>query len=109
MRFLVDVQLPLVLSDWLKRRGYDAMHSLELDLGRSNDIELWKLAVQDNRIMVSKDEDFFLLANRPGDPLKVLWLRMGNCRAKALLTMLEKNWPSIESAFESGQQLVELR
>ena len=109
MRFLVDVQLPLVLSDWLRRRGYDAMHSLELDLGRSDDIELWNLAIRENRIMVSKDEDFFLLANRPGDPLKVLWLRMGNCRTKALLTMLENNWPSIESAFESGQMIVELR
>ena len=67
------------------------------------------MAVIENRIIVSKDEDFFLFATRPGDPLKVLWLRIGNCRTKTLLSVLEEKWPMIVSAFESGQKIVEVR
>ena len=109
MRFLVDVQLPPVLGVWLRGLGYDAQHALELGLGQNDDRDLWKMAVIENRIIVSKDEDFFLFANRPGDPLKVLWLRIGNCRTKTLLSVLEDNWPMIVTAFESGQKIVEVR
>ena len=109
MRFLVDVQLPPVLGDWLRGLGYDTQHSLELGLGQVDDRDLWEMAVIENRIIVSKDEDFFLFATRPGDPLKVLWLRIGNCRTKTLLSVLEEKWPMIVSAFESGQKIVEVR
>ena len=59
--------------------------------------------------MVSKDEDFFLLATRPNDTGLLLWLRVGNCRTQALLAALESLLPNIERAFEAGQRIVEVR
>ena len=35
-------------------------------------------AIAENRIEISKDEDFFILATRPGDFGRLLWLRVGN-------------------------------
>jgi len=109
MRFLVDIQLPPVLAHWLIRRGHDACHAYELGLGQADDRELHAVAISQGRILVSKDEDFFVLAMRPGDRLGLLWLRIGNCRSKTLLTILETQWPAIVAAFEAGEQIVEVR
>ncbi|MBV5289912.1 MAG: DUF5615 family PIN-like protein [Pelodictyon phaeoclathratiforme] len=35
MKFLVDAQLPRRFCDWLRQRGHDALHTLDLE-GQSN-------------------------------------------------------------------------
>ncbi len=109
MKFLVDNQLPSALARWLSARGYDAVHVLDRDQGQTDDRGLWSLAITENRIVVSKDEDFFILATRPGDAGQLLWLRLGNCRKQTLLTALETAWSAIEAAFQASQRIVEVR
>lgn len=109
MKFLVDVQLPPTLARWLVGRGDDAIHAIDIGMDRVTDLELWDYASQHQRIMVSKDGDFFILAMRPKDEGSLLWLRLGNCRTIDLLSNLNKNWDQIEAAFSSGQQVVEVR
>jgi predicted nuclease of predicted toxin-antitoxin system len=109
VKFLVDNQLPAALARWLTAKGYDAIHVLDRGLGRECDGELWKLAKEEDRILVSKDEDFLALALRPGDEGRLLWLRLGNCRKHALLAALERSWPAMVEALGEGQQVVEVR
>ena len=109
MKFLVDNQLPAAVARWMSAQGFDAVHVLDRGQGQKDDQCLWHEAMQEGRIVVSKDEDFFNLATRPHDQGKLLWLRLGNCRKKHLLEALGRAWPSIEKAFESGQRIVELR
>jgi predicted nuclease of predicted toxin-antitoxin system len=109
MKFLVDVQLPGTLARWLRGRGHDAVHSLERDWGQFDDRALWRLAGEEGRIMISKDEDFLILATRPKDSGRLLWLRTGNCRTSDLLTLMNRQWAAIEQAFEGGQRIVEMR
>lgn len=109
MKFLVDNQLPAALARWLVGRGHDALHVLDRDWAQSTDRQIWQEALAEERIVISKDEDFFILATRPGDQGRLLWIRLGNCRTDALLIALESAWPDIEAAFQSGQTLVELR
>ena len=109
MKFLVDNQLPTAVARWIAAKGHDAVHVLDRGLAQTDDRMLWQVACNEGRIMVSKDEDFFILAVHPGATGHLLWLRMGNCRKQALLDALEKNWSSIELAFLSGQQVVECR
>jgi predicted nuclease of predicted toxin-antitoxin system len=109
MKFLVDVQLPGTLARWLRGRDCDAVHALERNLGQVDDRTLWNLAFEEERIMISKDEDFFILAMRPKDSGRLLWLRMGNCRTTDLLTTLNHCWNDIEQAFVDGQRVVEVR
>ena len=109
MRFLIDVQLPGTLVRWLNDRGHDAVHTLDLGFGQADDRKIWEVAVCEKQIVISKDEDFFILATRPEDEGRLLWLRFGNCRTRDLLATLNKNWDAIESAFREDQRIVEVR
>jgi predicted nuclease of predicted toxin-antitoxin system len=109
VKFLVDNQLPVALAHWLSARGHDAVHVLEQGQAQTDDRQIWQDAIAAGRIVVSKDEDFFILATRPADAGRLLWMRIGNCRTEALLAALEHAWPIIEQTFASGQKLVELR
>jgi predicted nuclease of predicted toxin-antitoxin system len=109
MKFLVDAQLPITLARWLRGRGCDAVHVLEIDAGQLEDRAIWEMAFTEERIVVSKDEDFFILATRPLDEGRLLWLRMGNCRTIDLLSSLNLRWSLIDQAFASRQRIVEVR
>jgi predicted nuclease of predicted toxin-antitoxin system len=109
VKFLVDNQLPTALARWLAGHGHDAVHVLDRAQAHADDRQLWADADAEERIVVSKDEDFFILATRPADVGRLLWLRVGNCRTPALLSALDRSWPEIERAFQSGQRVVELR
>lgn len=106
MRFLVDNQLPAALARWLAARSEDAVHVLDLALDTTPDVDIWARAAAEARIVVSKDEDFFALANRPGDTGRLLWVRMGNCRTAVLLARFESAWPGIEQSFAAGHRIV---
>ena len=109
MKFLVDNQLPIALARWLAARGADAVHVLDIGFDATPDSDIWARAIRESRIVVSKDEDFLHLANRLGDVGSLLWVRVGNCRTKALMARFEAEWSAIEQAFASEQRIVELR
>lgn len=109
MKFLVDNQLPAAVARWLSAKGIDAVHVQDRGQGQKDDRALWEEALLEGRIMVSKDEDFFILATRPDDTGRLLWLRIGNCRKQHLLEFFAQSWPEIERAFGAGQRIVEVR
>jgi len=41
VRFLVDTQLPAVLAGWLRDKGHQAEHVLEVGLAQSKDNPVW--------------------------------------------------------------------
>jgi predicted nuclease of predicted toxin-antitoxin system len=108
VKFVVDCQLPPALAHWLRDRGFEATHVFELGMGQASDRQIWESCSVNGAILASKDEDFLILATRPGDQGRLLWLRLGNCRTAALLCSLEESWPMVTAAFESGQRIVEL-
>lgn len=108
MRFLVDDQLPPSLAGWLRDRGYDAEHVFQRGLHLLDDRGLWDLALENGQIVVSKDEDFLYLADRPDDAGRFRWVRLGNCRNDALLAAFSTSFDAILGAFESGQSVVKL-
>ena len=109
MKFLVDNQLPEALCRFLKAHGHESGHVLGLKMDEATDLKIWNDAAAGNWIVVSKDEDFLHLANRPGDAGKFLWVRIGNCRKQTLLQAFERELPGIVRAFEEGFRVVEIR
>jgi predicted nuclease of predicted toxin-antitoxin system len=109
MKFLIDAQLPRTLARWLRGRGCDAIHVLEIEAGQFDDRKIWDIALREERILVSKDEDFFILATRPHNTGRLLWLRMGNCRTTDLISSLNQRWELIVQAFDDHQHIVEVR
>lgn len=69
MKFLIDAQLPRRFCAWLEEAGHDAKHTLDLPLGnKTPDCDIIQLADAQNRVVVSKDDDFlqsFLVSGQP--------------------------------------------
>jgi predicted nuclease of predicted toxin-antitoxin system len=109
VKFLVDNQLPTALAQYLRKRGFDCVHVLEAGLGDALDSEICKYAELQERIIISKDEDFFYFAKLLDAKIRVIWVRLGNCRTPALLAAFERSWSNIESCLKSGDRIIEIR
>ena len=107
MRFPVDNQLPAALAHLIAARGHECSHVLDLGLAQATDAEICSHAEMREVILVSKDEDFFHLAIRSGATLRLVWVRIGNCRTRELLTSFERTWPRIIECLSVGDRLVE--
>lgn len=78
-------------------------------MAQASDAEICRYATEQGRIIVTKDEDFLYLASRPNSQIKLLWVRLGNCRTRALLAALEGIWPKIEAGLKAGDRIIEIR
>ena len=109
MKFLIDNQLPIALSQFVFSLGFDCVHVMEVGLGEAPDNTIWRYACENGRIVISKDEDFLHLANRQPQVGGLIWVRLGNCRTAHLLAEFERIWPRIQASIEAGQRIVEIR
>ena len=104
----MDNQLPVALARHLNQYGHDAIHVLEIDFAEISDREIWRHALNENRVVISKDEDFFHLANSSDEGL-LAWVRLGNCRTPALLAAMDRCLPELLSAAGAGHRVIEIR
>jgi predicted nuclease of predicted toxin-antitoxin system len=109
VRFLVDHQLPPALVVFIRERGHESQHLLDVGMASSSDAEIYAYADAQRYIIVTKDEDFFYLARRIDSDVSLLWIRLGNCRTAALLWALDRKWTEIVRCFEAGDRVVEIR
>jgi predicted nuclease of predicted toxin-antitoxin system len=109
VRLLVDNQLPSALARWLVSLGCDSVHVTEVGLELASDAEIWRYACANERIIISKDEDFLFRAHQESRKAGLIWVRLGNCRTKELLSAFEQLWPRIESALRAGERIIEVR
>jgi predicted nuclease of predicted toxin-antitoxin system len=109
VKFLVDNQLPKALAEHLRAHGQDCQHVLEAGLGDASDVSICRYAEAQDRVLISKDEDFLYLCNQPRSKVRLVWVRLGNCRTAALLAAFDRFWPTIESCFATGDRIIEIR
>lgn len=101
MKFLVDAHLPRKLSFFLREKGYDAIHTLDLpNKNASTDDEINEISLRDKRIVISKDSDFYDRFLTKLEPYKLLIISTGNISTKALIEVFEKNLISIMDEIE---------
>ena len=109
MNFLVDNQLPEALSRFLCEHGHPSFHVLNLQMDKASDLAIWSHATENDWVVVSKDDDFLHIANRPSDAGRFLWVRIGNCRTQTLLRTFGEQLDSIVRAFGESVRIVEIR
>lgn len=107
MTFLVDAQLPPALARLLVELGHEAQHVHDLGMSAASDAEIWELARRHNLILVTKDEDFSQRHLR-GPVVRVVWLRLGNCSNRALITWFAPLLPQVLVRLTAGDRLVEV-
>lgn len=101
LKFIVDTQLPPGLSDIIQHKGYDSIHTTFFPNGHLlKDKEIKNIAIKENRIIISKDNDFFDSYLLKGAPPKVLIIELGNIKNKKIFTLLIKNFSKIVYLFE---------
>jgi predicted nuclease of predicted toxin-antitoxin system len=108
LRFIVDAQMPPALAEWIRARGYEASALREIGLRDAPDNAIWDYACANSCVLITKDEDFPLLAEaRPGPP--IIWVRTGNLLKRALLGRFEHAWTDLLELLETGLAVIELR
>lgn len=108
MKFLVDAHLPRRLCAMLGCHGHDASHTLDLPAGNTTkDGAINQRSLDEQRVVVSKDTDFFYSHLLQGRPWKLLLVKTGNISTRELRDLFERNLPSIEAAFQT-HTLVEI-
>ena len=109
MKFLVDNQLPSALARWLNAHGQEAWHVLDIGLAEAKDAEIWRYALANTCVLITKDEDFSRPASSPQSSVRVVWVRLGNCRTATLLAAFDSVFHQMFAALESGSRLIEIR
>jgi len=110
MKLLVDNQLPAALARYLTDNGFDCLHVQDVGMEASDDQDIWEFAKSEQIVIVTKDEDFPLMADRQeGNSPQVLWVRMGNCRKAALLATFSALLPDLRILLEEGSRVIEIR
>jgi predicted nuclease of predicted toxin-antitoxin system len=102
MKFLVDAQLPHRLSLWLKAERHDAVHTRDLpERNRTVDTTINQLSIREQRVVITKDEDFVDLFLLRHEPYKLLLVATGNIDNKELQRLFQNNLDAIVQAFET--------
>lgn len=108
-KFIVDTQLPPVLASFFIRKGYNATHTTDYPKGDLlNDDEIIQIAERENRIIITKDSDFFdkyFLLERS---FSTLYLRVGNMKNNDLIDLIQKHLDIIIREFDQGSKLLML-
>lgn len=108
MKFLVDAHLPSSLCALLRTAGHDALHTTGLPAqNETPDRVINELSVTDNRVVISKDTDFYYSHVLHQRPWKLLLVRTGHIRTRELKELFQRQLPTIVGALES-HSLVEL-
>ncbi len=108
MKFLVDAHLPPRLCAVLQAAGHDAVHtSALLAHNRTPDEAINQVSLAEERIVVTKDSDFYHSHLLHAKPWKLLLVRTGNIRTRELTALFERHLGAIVKAFDDNS-LVEL-
>jgi predicted nuclease of predicted toxin-antitoxin system len=92
MRFIVDAQLPRLLTDHLVASGHDAVHVKQLPkAGGTGDAEISAFADREHRIVVTKDTDFQESHLLRGTPTRLLRVATGNLRNSELIAPFSRH------------------
>jgi predicted nuclease of predicted toxin-antitoxin system len=108
MKFVVDAHLPPGLCALLQAAGHDAIHTSRLKAqNRTPDEILNELSFREQRVVVTKDTDFYHSHLLQGKPWKLLLVRTGNIRTRDLKALFQTHLSAIVAALEQNS-LVEL-
>jgi predicted nuclease of predicted toxin-antitoxin system len=83
MNFLIDAHLPSSISNFFE--GHDVIHTSNLDFGnKTKDNIINTISIKENRIVITKDIDFYYSYLTGQKPYKLVLVKLGNMRIAEL-------------------------
>jgi len=108
VKFIVDAQLPKSLSDFLKSEGLDSVYTLEFPhKNKTKDSQIVIKAITENRVVITKDNDFLDSYLLKAEPRKLAIVKTGNIPNHELIEIFQKNLSKIISML-SRSNLIEI-
>lgn len=98
MKLLLDENLSRRVVPFLQDHFPGTSQVALLDLENADDRTIWNYAKDNDFVIVTKDSDFFEMANLFGQPPQIIWLKIGNQSKAATINSLIGNQPDIERA-----------
>jgi len=90
------------------RHGHDANHTLDLPAkNATKDTILNQISIDEQRVVISKDADFFYSHLVLGRPWKLVLVKTGNMSTDELCSLFERHLSEITAALEQ-HTLVEI-
>lgn len=90
IKFLVDTGVGKKTEDWLRNNGYDSTSVRDINPG-AKDSEILKIAVSENRMVITMDKDFGeLVYNSAMDHAGVLILRLEDADGDEKIGIIKK-------------------
>jgi predicted nuclease of predicted toxin-antitoxin system len=108
VQFLVDAQLPRGLCDLLSVPPNSARHVKDALSRDATDADIWRYAMTEGSVIVTKDEDFARRLQSGAKGPQVVWVRLGNCSNAALRQALTPVWPMVCAKLAEGERIVEV-
>ena len=99
MKLLLDENLSRRVVPFLQAAFPGSSQVVLEGLERASDLEVWKHAMDNGFVVVTKDSDFYELSLLYGPPPQVVWLQIGNASKGRITQVLLNN------AQEIGQRL----
>ena len=96
MKFLIDAQLPRSLKQLFLENGHECIHTFDLELGnKTPDRLINQISIQEKRIVITKDSDFFYSQMIKKEPYKLILVKLGNISKKDLLQFFNNHFDEI--------------
>jgi len=107
MRFVVDAHLPKQMVRLLRTLGHEAIHTHEMADGNASSDEAILQEAGAHGIVISKDVDFYHSFLVQGKPSKLILVKVGNMRLRAVMELFSKNLDALIDLMKQ-HDLVEL-
>ncbi|MBV8533245.1 MAG: DUF5615 family PIN-like protein [Verrucomicrobia bacterium] len=107
MRFLADMGVAMRVVEWLRDQGYDARHLREEELHRLPDVQIFRKAVTENRVLLTFDLDFGeIVASSGRQKVNVVLFRLRDTRTPHVIERLKVVLQEAGPALEQGAVVV---
>lgn len=105
MKFIIDAHLPPSLTVYFE--GHDVIHTSLLEDGNfTTDGTINDLSIAQQRIVITKDTDFYYSFTTKREPYKLVLVKLGNMRLKEIKGYFERNAAQLIELLETHYFLI---
>ena len=105
MKFLIDANLPFLLCSIFDE--HNVLHTLQLpDGNNTKDTTINNLSVTEQRIVITKDTDFYYSYITVHKPYKLILVKLGNMKLIDIISYFTQNLETISKLMEDHSFLI---